>query len=256
MIKAVFFDMDGTLLSHQSGDVPTSTKAALMNLKQCGIKIFAATGRHMMELKELAVDDLPFDGFVTLNGQICLNETKELLYDSPIDYADVKTMVTCFEQQDIPIMIIESNNMYINFVNQAVRDAQKAISTAVPPCANYHGDKVYQFIVFDKKTQVQHLINQLTSCKINEWNAYAFDVIPQKGGKVTGIKEMLKHYHIKQNEIMAFGDGDNDIDMLQYASIGVAMGNADKDVQKHADYVTDGVNHDGIVHALQYFKLI
>lgn len=256
MIKAIFFDVDGTLLSHQYGNVSSNVKTALMQLKQKGMKLFAATGRHRLELEALPVNDLPFDGYVTLNGQICLDARQRVLYDSPIAAADTKTVISYFKQNKIPIMIIELNDMYINFVNSAVCTAQKAISTPVPPCGIYSGNEVYQFIVFDHRSQVQALVEPLTSCKMSEWNCFAFDIIPRQGGKVSGIQKILKHYHINQNEIMAFGDGENDMDMLEYAGIGVAMGNADKKVQDQADYVTADVDHDGVVQALRYFKLI
>lgn len=73
---------------------------------------------------------------------------------------------------------------------------------------------------------------------------------------MTGIESILKYYGIKREEIMAFGDGENDIEMLQYAKIGIAMGNADNDVKKAADYITDHIDEDGIYKALQYYKIL
>ena len=66
----------------------------------------------------------------------------------------------------------------------------------------------------------------------------------------------MKQYGISNEEIMAFGDGENDIDMLKFAGVGVAMGNANDRVKRHADYVTDCVDQDGIKKALQYYKMI
>ena len=84
MIKAIFFDIDGTLLSHQSQSVPASTKKALKILKEKGIYTFIATGRHISEIKDLPLDDLEFEGYITLNGQYCYNKNK-VIYDLPID---------------------------------------------------------------------------------------------------------------------------------------------------------------------------
>ena len=66
----------------------------------------------------------------------------------------------------------------------------------------------------------------------------------------------MEYYGLKPSEIMTFGDGGNDIPMLRIAGIGVAMGNASPDVQAAADYVTDHVDEDGILHALQHFNII
>ena len=79
MIKAIFFDIDGTLLSHTTGRVPESTEFAIHQLRKKGIRLFVATGRHKLEIEELPVNKLSFDGYITLNGQIRSEEhTSEL----------------------------------------------------------------------------------------------------------------------------------------------------------------------------------
>ena len=70
MIKAAFFDIDGTLMDHSIGQIPSDTKEALAELQRNGVKIFTSTGRHLLELQELGVTELSFDGHVLLNGQI------------------------------------------------------------------------------------------------------------------------------------------------------------------------------------------
>ena len=77
MIKAVFFDVDGTLVSHKSKSVPESTRRAIEQLKEKGIKVCMATGRHLLEIEELPAKDIEFDGYVMQNGQLCYNEKKE-----------------------------------------------------------------------------------------------------------------------------------------------------------------------------------
>ena len=79
MIKAIFFDVDGTLLSHDTKKVPRSTKEALKQLKKQNIKTFMATGRHNLELDDLPMEDLTFDGYVLLNGQINIDHEGNLI---------------------------------------------------------------------------------------------------------------------------------------------------------------------------------
>ena len=69
MIKAIFFDVDGTLLSHTTKCIPRDAVQALRTLLDRGIRIFMATGRHSTELDQLPVRDIRFDGYITLNGQ-------------------------------------------------------------------------------------------------------------------------------------------------------------------------------------------
>ena len=84
MIKVVFFDVDGTLLSHSQNVVPESTRRALDKLRKAGVKVVAATGRFMKELEKLPVHELEFDGYLTLNGVQCLDEKKEKFYESGV----------------------------------------------------------------------------------------------------------------------------------------------------------------------------
>lgn len=256
MMKAVFLDIDGTVLSHRQGKVPESTKNAIYEMKARGMKVFAATGRHILEMEKLPLDGLCFDGYVTLNGQLCLDEKKSLVYDFPIGEADTKELISLFEKKEVPTMIVEADSMYINYVDESVRLAQDAISTAVPEIGTYTGKNVYQVIVYDEEKHVQKWMSPLRECKENIWHQEAFDIIPKQGGKVAGIQKMIERLGIRREEIMAFGDGGNDVDMLRYAEIGIAMGNAGEHVKKHADYVTACVDDDGILKALKLYGIL
>lgn len=256
MIKAIFFDVDGTLLSHTTGKVPKSTQFAIRQLRRKGIKLFLATGRHKLEIEELPVNELTFDGYITLNGQICLDAYGQLIYSVPIKAADTLRMVSVFERKELPVLLVERDRMYINFVNESVCCAQKAISTPVPEVGIYRGDQIYQCIVFDDGSRVNTFIKELPACKMSRWNPYGVDIISKEGGKVAGIQYCLRQFHLAPDEIMAFGDGENDKEMLRYAGVGIAMGNADGDVKMVADYVTQSVDRDGIYAALQHYKII
>ena len=88
MVKAIFFDFDGTLFSHKSGEISASTRTALAELRKRNIRSVLATGRHMLEMEELPVNDLSFDGYITLNGQLCLDEKKKLFLGKTIEGAE------------------------------------------------------------------------------------------------------------------------------------------------------------------------
>ena len=74
--------------------------------------------------------------------------------------------------------------------------------------------------------------------------------------KSSGIDVILKHFNIDKEETMAFGDGENDIDMIQHCKIGVAMDNAVDSLKAVADYITDDIDEDGVYNALKYYELI
>ena len=94
------------------------------------------------------------------------------------------------------------------------------------------------------------------NCHAARWNDRGVDLILNDGGKVAGIRYVLEQEGIRPEECIAFGDAENDIDMLSYVGIGVAMGNAQEPVKEIADYVTSDVDDDGIKKALRYWRIL
>lgn len=256
MIKAVFFDIDGTLFSHKSMEVPESTREALKLLRRNGVKSFIATGRCWDEMKSLPIDYFEFDGMVLLNGQICIDNNGNVLYESPIESGDLKEIILEFNQKKMPVLLIEKDKIYINYVDEIVKEAQKTFSLPTPVVGEYSGGKVYQACVYANDKQEKELMKCLKYCKATRWHDFGIDLISESGGKDIGIGHVLKHYGIKRSECMAFGDGENDVDMLKFARIGVAMGNADECTKVCADYVTNDIDNDGIYNALKIFQII
>ncbi len=259
MIKAIFFDIDGTLLSHRTKEVPASTKLALHLLKEKGIYTFIASGRHISEMKDLPLDDLEFEGFITLNGQYCYNHDG-LIYDLPIDPVDISNILEEIDKEPFPCIFVEDELMYINYHNEAVQIVQDSISTALPDINDLkrgYDHPIYQVIPYDiTEDKEERILNAMPHCKKTRWHELAIDIIPRCGGKQNGILKVLEHYHISPKETMAFGDGHNDIDMFDLVDISIAMGNAHQDVKEAADEVTDDIDQNGIYNALKKHHLI
>lgn len=251
MTKAIFFDIDGTLLSHTSGSVPESAVRALYALHDRGIRVAAATGRHLLELRELPVWDLPYDALVLLNGQMVLDGQLQPLFEAPFLPRERDYLVRLFREKKRPVILADRERMYINFSTSAVQRAQAAISTPVPEVGEYRGEKLFQAIVFAHEGAEEELSRVLPGCGLTRWNPYGLDITPQGGGKVMGIRLLLEKWGISREEIAAFGDGENDAEMLRFAGIGVAMGNAPESVKEAADYVTSSVDEDGVARGLQ-----
>lgn len=256
MIKAAFFDVDGTLLSHKTRTVSQSTRAAIDKLKAAGIQCVVATGRQLGEMARLPVADICFDGYLTLNGQLILDGDKRVIHKTPITGRAKEYMVKLFEDHTIPVLLVEKDRMYLNFVNQRVTAVQEAISSKVPALGEYTGEEIYQICVYIEDEEA-HLLDPIAGeCEVTRWNMGGVDIIAKGGGKVRGIMRYLEQNHILPSETIAFGDGANDIGMIEFAGIGVAMGNAWDEVKQVADYVTAGVDEDGIEKALRHFGMI
>ena len=129
-------------------------------------------------------------------------------------------------------------------------------SRDAPPRTRVLNNDIYQIDPFVTSDEIKNIMALTKHCKYTQWYEYGYDVIPKAGGKHEGIKAMLEYYGFDKSEIMAFGDGHNDIEMLMLAGIGVCMGNGHKEAKKVSDFITKSVDEDGIVTALDYFSLI
>ena len=114
---------------------------------------------------------------------------------------------------------------------------------------------IYQVILY-MNDQERTALPPMPGIKFTSWNMGGADGIPVSGGKATGIAKVLEHYGIDKSETMAFGDGQNDVDMFSAVGTAVAMGNACRAAKEAADYITDPVDGDGIWNALKHFGVL
>jgi len=255
-IKAVFFDVDGTLLSHTTHSVPESTKRAVQDLRKNGIQTVVCTGRDMGAYSRLPMGGLYFDGYLSLNGDLLLDSHRNIYAGIPIDQGEMEVLAQAFKGKHIPFALIGENRVYLNYINDTVVKTLSGEMIDVPEVDTYKGEKIYQILAFVPDHQKQILSSILDKCKVTSWNDTGIDIIPADGGKAAGIRKYLELHGLDRSEAMAFGDGENDIEMIKLAGVGVAMGNATDATKAAADYVTASVDDDGIEKALKHFGLI
>lgn len=258
MIKAVFFDIDGTLVSFRTHAIPESAKEAIRQLRRQGIKVFIATGRHWRVINNLG--GLEFDGYITLNGSCCYAGKDKVIYRRTIPSEDVGRLLRLEEGPEaFPCIFVQENGMFINYVNELTEEVFRLLNFPEPPqCDLREALRVenFQLIAFFKADQEERIMQQLPGCEATRWNPLFTDVVPAGGSKRIGMEKMLEYFGMDREECMALGDGGNDIPMLEYAGIGVAMGNACEEVQQKADFVTRSVDEDGVAYALRHFGLL
>lgn len=257
MIKAAFFDIDGTLVSFKTHEVPLSTIKALKKLKNSGVKIFIATGRGLSLIDN--VEKSFFDGILSFNGQYCQSADGEVIYSHPIPAADIASAADFVEREDIACAFMSLQGMILNRRNERTKEAYDLMRFTYPPVSDAReavDRDIFQLIYFMHEEYDQKLIAHMPSCEAVRWSSIFADIIRRGGGKDVGIKNMCEYYGFAPEECIAFGDGQNDISMLRYVGKGVAMGNSDSEVKHAADYVTTSVDHNGVANALRHFGLI
>jgi len=258
MVKAIFFDVDGTLVSFNTHKVPASTRASIQKLREKGVKVFVATGRRLQAVNNLG--DLEFDGYITVNGGLCHVDGGKVIYRHVIEQEDIESVLNYMETvENFPCAFSQEEGIYMNYVDDSVHQIFDLLDFPYPPIQSLREaaqNETLQMIAFFTKEQEERIMSVLPHCEATRWNPLFTDVVPKGSSKGVGIDKILEYFNIPLEETMAFGDGGNDIEMLRHVAIGVAMGNAGDEVKEAADYVTDSVDEDGIYHALRHFGVM
>lgn len=184
MIKAVFFDVDGTLVSHKSKSIPDSAKQALITLRKKGIKVFLSTGRHIRELKNMPTNEVEFDGYILLNGQLGLDENQNIFFSNAFSKEDVDGLLDIFYKKEYPFVLVNAEGHYMNYINEFVEIAMEGVSTPIPPIREYQGEDLYQATVFVLPEEDENFSKKLPrGCKMARWGTHGADIIATEGGK-------------------------------------------------------------------------
>ena len=260
-LKAVFFDIDGTLVSFNTHKVSDSSKKAIKELKDKGIKVFIATGRIKAQINNL--DDLEFDGYITANGHDCYIGDKEI-YRNVISRETLHALLDYLENEEkFPCSVMTNNGIFINYIDDKVRRLSEGIDLEIPVVENYRQfveeniDNVLQINIFVDEDKEKELVKKLfKDCESSRWHPVFADINQKGGGKHVGVSKIIEYYKINISETMAFGDGGNDLTMIEHCAVGIAMGNSNEKLKKAADYITDDVDNDGIYKALKHFDII
>lgn len=258
-IKAIFFDIDGTLVSFKTHKVPQETKDALKRLREQGIKVFVATGR-MLKMVEV-LNDIEFDGYITYNGSLCVDSTKEnVIFKNTVPQDELQALVERLRHDRFPVSFMCRDEMYVNYLDELVTRVAKVVEVEPPivrPVEEIIKEDVFQLCIYVDEPHLQRIIDEtLPGCVGMRWIELFADVNVKGMNKQLGIDKVLEHFGIPLECAMAFGDGGNDIPMLRHVPYGVAMGNANDAVKAAAAYVTDDVDDNGLVKALEYYGLL
>lgn len=207
-----------------------------------------ATGRGPLTLPRF--EGVEFDAFLTFNGSYCFNR-EETIFSNPLPGEDVRTLIRNAAALGRPVSIATRDRMVANGRDQDLVDyyafAKREVEVA-PDFDRAAGEEVYQVMLGCRKTDYPLLLRGTRRAKIAAWWDRAADIIPADGGKGVGIGKILAFYQLDRAQALAFGDGDNDIEMLQAVGRGIAMGNASQGLKAVADDVCGPVAQDGIYH--------
>lgn len=261
MIRAVFLDIDGTLVSVRTHRPAPRTAQALLEAKERGILLFVATGRHTAVPEEgYILDLLPdcFDGFVGLTGQYCYTRDGAVVRKQPLDPGDVRRVKDLARERHIPYTYAYAGEAYISEIDDRVRRHNASLALPIPPLREMDPEREVYSITFyvDEQEERTLLRPLLQNSGTVSWMKGITDLCPLEGGKQAGIQAMLDRFGLSREEAMALGDSDNDLSMFQCVGLPVAMGNCTPALRRAAAYVTASCEEDGVYEAFRHFGLI
>lgn len=278
MYKLVFFDIDGTLLTERK-KIPTSARKAIQDLKNKGVIPVIATGRAPFRIDEILAS-LDIQTHITLNGQYVVYEG-EVIHQNPLSVDSVKRLALAAETNKQRIAFCGSDEILgtsmVTFgqkgllkkmiqrvpiappkkVMQLVTKYVGSSKRVKPILPHYYENRViYQCIIHTTEEYDAFYQEAFPDCHFTRWNPYSVDVISKGMSKAVGIQKLIEHIGIDMSETVAFGDGLNDIEMLQTVGMGIAMENGRVELKEIADDVTASPEDHGILKGLQKLHLL
>ena len=277
-VKAVFFDIDGTLVNDRKS-VLKSTKEAIKIVKDQGVLVGVATGRGPFFVKDL-MDDLNLDFAVTYNGQYIFNKER-VLFASPIDKRSLRQVIAYAKEnrkeiamgtrQDVigsrimsfglsPLSQLVSRFVPKFLTRTVSHSFNRMVSKALPQkeddLLDLINQPIYQVLMLMTPEESNQAASEFEYLKFTRSNPFAADIINQGNSKLEGIRRVGKEYGFDLNQVMAFGDSDNDLEMLAGVGMSVAMGNGSSSVKEVAKHITTSNQEDGIHKALEHFGVL
>lgn len=263
-IKMLVCDIDGTLIPYSRDRITSTLKETFDKAKEKGIQILIATGRHYSFIHKSLFEDVNPDYIVTINGACLVDKNGNVIESYPMDEKDVEELIRLCKKHDIGLgfkfkegVVIYSsyNQFYKGYVGD--KDYGDAVF-ANPSDIDYHkthGLPLGAFLIGEEAI-IESFKEQIPTLHFAWSYTNGYDAFPPYCSKATTIESVLKMNNLTWENVMSFGDAENDIEMLRRAKVGVAMGNARDIVKKEADYITVSVDEDGVDYAIKHFNLI
>lgn len=256
--KIIFFDIDRTLYDPDIKGIPASTIEALKKLRENkDVEIAIATGRAFYMLHNIEEIKEYINIFITINGQIIIKDGVTI-YRNPIPKKQINHVVSMFDQHKLKYGFLGEFDETLNIVDEKGKLAFEHVNMKLPRIDPdfYKDNDIFQMWSFCERKLHGFFRDKFENLEVVSWLGDGFDVLSGGMSKKEGIKKILEIEGIKLENAYAFGDGDNDIEMLDFIPNSVCMDNGTDLAKKHARYLTSDIKNDGILKGLINLGLI
>lgn len=257
--KLAIFDIDGTLIKRGDTHITDSAITAINRMRDNGIDVMIATGRAFYFIQDDIHERINPDYYVTINGALVYNQNKEVVHEVPMLFHEVDTLTKFAREHNLGIGYKLRDDMHIYSNFQIFLDVYLQGSPKAYILKDYSSEVLAGqddempkgiFLMGDEAT-IETKREFLEDSYLSKAYHDAYDVYSKRAGKMKGIEVVLEKLELSWDDVIAFGDADNDVDMIEAARIGVAMGDAPEHLKEVADFVTKKLVDDGIAHAIE-----
>ncbi len=270
--KLVVTDMDGTLLN-SNNEVSEENKKALEKLRSMGVHVAIATGRMYTTAKIYAKHLGIVTPIICSNGAVVKNlGNDERIHGSPITKENCIKLIDMFKEHNTYFHFysedtifgekLEGKMLYFSEWGKTLKEEDRIKVKIVKDSREIidSNEIIYKFgFQIDDPIKLKDISKHISAradVEIHKsfWNMV--DIMTKGVNKGKAVERLGKSLGVKQEEIIAIGDNQNDMSMLEYAGLGVAMGNAEEDVKAIADYITDTNDNNGVAKVIEaMFKI-
>ena len=249
MTKIFFFDVDNTLLDHNTHAIPPSALSAIERIKHAGHTVVIATGRSFGHAKPF-IEQVRPSYVITLNGACILKDGKEVL-TIPLPRQPLLDLFDWMQGQGHYFGVNQGHVSYISAAVPSVETPLRSVKMPVQTDDPFYLDQdVYQgWLFFDESLDdilFPAIQERFPDFDLVRWHKTAVDVLPKAVNKWTGCQWVLAETGFQAHQAIAFGDGMNDMEMIKGVGIGIAMGNGHPELKAVADRVALPLHEDGI----------
>lgn len=264
MYKLIALDMDGTLLR---GDktISDTTKSALERAREKGVKVVLASGRPLDGLTRY-LEELDLIGeeeyVLSFNGALVQNtKTKQIIAKTALDGRDVKYLYNLSKEVGVNIHAFLSAGLATPKMSRYT-ELEATMNNIRVDTIDFDtvddNDEVAKIMMIDEPEILEEAIKKLPKEIYEKYTVvrsapYFLEFLNKESNKGEGVKALADHLGIDAKEVICVGDAGNDLDMIKYAGLGVAMGNAFPEVKEIANFITKSNEEDGVAHVIEQF---
>lgn len=264
--KMIVLDMDDTLL-RDDHSISTRTKEAIEKAQKQGVKVVLASGRPDYAMKETAKDlglDEHGSYIVSYNGAIIIDcKTDEIIFERSLSKEIAHELYDFSKEHNVHLhtywnddIITEKNNEYTeieaNITGMEIKtidDFKKAVKGNVIKVLMLEDPEYLKKVELKLKPQLKDKLNMTIS------KPFFLEFMDKGIDKGASLSRLIDRLGIKQEEVIAMGDSYNDLSMLKFAGLGVAMANSPDDIKSEVEYITDSNMEDGVAKVIEKFVL-